>query len=274
MTPVCLCLSLDNKRLFVTDRENHLVQVLNKEDGTFIQTIGNGKGAGPGYFNSPEGVCISPDGSELYVADRYNNRINVFNPIDGSYVCRLVGRRLVDETRIFLEEPRGICISADGELLYVADFNGVQVLSVDGAHIRTINVQNPPARWDEPHFPPVGLCLSRNNDLLFVTTYFGDIVVFRTSDDTISTRFDIWVHRGPASSNICLSPDGEELYISQTRYDFVQVLRIADGSLIQRIGEYGQTAGKMFGPQGVCVSPDGEMFVADTGNYRVQVFQI
>ncbi len=264
MQPVRLCLSLDNKLLFVTDKQNDRVQVLNKEDGTFIRTIGYGKGTAPGYFNSPEGVCISPDGSELYVADCYNNRINVFKTIDGSYVCRLIGKGHN------LKRPIGICISRDGEKLYVADLNGVQVLrEADGAHIQTINVDNPLGFCE-----PLGLCLSHDNELLFVTTSWGDIVVFRTLDYSIFTRFDNVHKLYSVESDICLSPNGEALYVTQSRYDCVQVLRIEDGSIIQTIGEYGQTTGKFFRPKGVCVSPNGEMFVADTGNHRIQVFQI
>ena len=265
MKPGSLCLSHDNKCLFVTDRENH-VKVLNRADGTLIQKIGNGHGRGPGCFLEPVGVCISPDGSELYVADRYNNRINVFNPIDGSYVCRLVGKRLVGKRPIFLEQPKGICISADGELLYVADNNGVQVLRAGNSdHIRTINVDD-----------PLGLCLSHDNELLFVIMSRGDIVVFRTLDDSIFARFDRVLHRLDYSryfADICLSPNGKALYVIDGNYDRVRVLRTKDGSLIQTIGEYGQTAGKFtYGPGGICVSPDGEMFVTD--NNHIQVFQM
>jgi hypothetical protein len=39
MQPGSLCLSHDNKCLFVTDREKHHVKVLNRADGTLIQTI-------------------------------------------------------------------------------------------------------------------------------------------------------------------------------------------------------------------------------------------
>jgi sugar lactone lactonase YvrE len=59
-------------------------------------------------------------------------------------------------------------------------------------------------------------------------------------------------------SGICLSPNGDDLYVTDGLYNNVQVLR----------------TGKFITPLGVCVSSDGELIVADTWNYRIQVFQI
>ena len=266
MQPVHLCLSHDNKRLFVTDMGNHLVQVLNKEDGTFIQTIGNGQGKGPGQFlYTPWGVCISPDGRELYVADQGNHRINVFNTIDGT------------STRSFgqgqIKYPLDVCVSRDGEELYVSEtFNlngGIQVLRIsDGSRVRTIGNEL------DQNDSTDGLCLSPDNELLFVACG-KKIEVFRTRDGAhvLSSVFD---EEDGKLSGICLSPNGEELYVTNSKflYSQVYVLRTEDGSLIRTLGDHGQNQGEFISPQGVCVSPDGEMFVADTGNYRVQVFQI
>ena len=261
MQPVRLCLSNDNKRIFVTDGENHLILVLNREDGTHIQTIGNGKGKERGQFDSPWGVCISPDGRELYTADKNNHRIQVFNAIDGSYV-RTIGRGQ-------LKYPRGVCVSGNGEELYVSENKDVKVLRVaDGAHLRTI---------DEHLVDPDGLCLSHDNELLFVADQ-TKIVVFRASDGGYVRS--IFSRRGDGEdidvelSDICLSPSGEELYVTDGLYNRVQVLRADDGSFIQNIGDYGQGAGQFVTPLGVCVSRDGEVIVADTWNYRIQVFQL
>jgi DNA-binding beta-propeller fold protein YncE len=248
-----LCLSHDNKRIFVTDTNYNVIRVLNRADGTLIQTIGNGKGTAPGQFNSPGGICISPDGRELYVADKDNLRIQVLNAIDGSYV-----RAIVHDFKY----PRGVCLSVDGEKLYVSDDNGVHVLSAaDGSHFRTI---------DDIYYPD-GLCLSHNNELLFVAGE-KNIVVFRTLDGSIFSRFARVGHDQQELSDICLSPNGEELYVVDGLYDRVRVLRTNDGLLIQTIGGYGECAGKFFGASGACVSRDGELIVADT--HRIQVFQI
>jgi DNA-binding beta-propeller fold protein YncE len=259
MQPVCLCLSHNNKRLFVTDGENHVILVLNRADGTVIQEIGNGKGKAPGQFNSPWGICISPDGRELYASDKNNHRIQVFNAADGSYV-RSIGNGQ-------FKYPKGICVSRNGEELYVSDNRDVKVLRItDGTILRTFEVDDPD-----------GLCLSQDNELLFVAGQ-KNIVVFRVSNGSyvrpIFTRFGDDEQEDSELSGICLSPNGEELFVTDGLYSHVRVLRADDGSLIQTIGGHGQSDGKFVTPLGVCVSRDGEMIVADTWNYRIQVFQM
>lgn len=260
MQPVRLCLSHDNKRLFVTDGENH-IHVLNRHDGAFIQTIGKGKGDGRGQFDSPWGICISHDGKELYVADKNNHRVQVFNAIDGSYVRSFVQDQL--------KYPMDVCVSRNGEL-YVssATNNGIQVLRIsDGSHLRTIG--------NEIDLDTDGLCLSPDGQELFVTCR-KEIVVLHVAEGTHVRSIFVEVEGDEDAelSGICLSPDGEKLYVTDGMYNNVKVLRTEDGSLIQIIGEHGQTAGKFITPLGVCVSSDGELFVADTWNYRIQVFQV
>jgi len=255
MQPNGLCLSHDNKLLFVTDIRYNVIRVLNKADGTLIQTIGND----PGQLSEPYGICISPDGRELYVADTRNQCIQVFNATDGSYVRAIV--------RDF-KYPRGVCVSWNGEELYVSDNNGIHVLNAaNGSHLRTI----------DSIYHPDGLCLSHDNELLFVAGQ-KNIAVFRTLDGSfvrsIFTRFGDDEQEDAELSSICLSPNGKELYVTDGLYSHVRVLRTDDGSLIQTIGGHGQSNGKFIGPQGVCVSRDGEVIVADTWNYRIQVFQM
>jgi DNA-binding beta-propeller fold protein YncE len=262
MQPVRLCLSHHNKRLFVTDGENNRILVLNRADGTLIQTFGQGKGKDPGQFNTPWGVCISPDGNELYVADKSNHRIQVFRAIDGSYV-RTIGQGQ-------LKCPRGVCVSRNGEEIYVSSSrnNGIHVLHPrDGSLLRTIG---------QGHLvDPDELCLSPDGQELFVADREKIAVLRVTDGGYIRSIFSVVNgYAEPELSGICLSQDGEKIYVTDGAYSHIQVLRTEDGSLIQTIGNHGETAGEFITPLGVCVSPNGELFVADTWNHRIQVFQI
>ena len=61
--------------MYVVDKSNHRVQVLNS-DLTFSSTFGK-KGSGKGQFSYPRGIACDSTGS-VYVADTHNNRIKVF----------------------------------------------------------------------------------------------------------------------------------------------------------------------------------------------------
>ena len=65
-----------NDKLYVCDRGNHRVQILN----TGLMYVDNFGcyGDGDGQFNRPNGIAQDRAGN-LYVSDSYNNRVQVFD---------------------------------------------------------------------------------------------------------------------------------------------------------------------------------------------------
>jgi hypothetical protein len=120
--------------LYVTDYNNHRVQVFNAVTGVPVQCIGAGQGAGQGQLNSPlGGVVLSSveDGRgggstvEVLVPDYGNNRISVYSSVTGAFVRHMcVGE---------VSYPFGLALSLGGlcgqgfeKLLYVSECNGGQ----------------------------------------------------------------------------------------------------------------------------------------------------
>ena len=71
-----------NGNLYVADRDNHRVQVLDK-NGTFIKKFGEG-GSAPGQLSSPQDLIFLPDG-RLIVGD--NSYLNYFDS-NGTFITR------------------------------------------------------------------------------------------------------------------------------------------------------------------------------------------
>ena len=63
--------------VYVTDENNHRVQVFRHDNGAFVRTFGT-SGAGVGQLDEPHGVCCSQDGV-LYVTEWGNHRIQAFS---------------------------------------------------------------------------------------------------------------------------------------------------------------------------------------------------
>lgn len=72
------------------------------------------------------------------------------------------------------------------------------------------------------------------------------------------------------SSGVCLSNDGQLLYVAQRRNGFIEVLSVLDGSHVQRIFIFDDD----FKPDKVFMSPTNELFVLDTHNHRIHVFDV
>ncbi len=75
--PRGLCLDHSSGLLFIADRENHRIQLYNKNTFVFIRHIGSGPGLMPGQFNRPMELCICKEEGTLLVVDGYNHRVQI-----------------------------------------------------------------------------------------------------------------------------------------------------------------------------------------------------
>ena len=102
--------------VYVSDSENHRLQVFTSE-GQFLKMFGTGRrGDGRGELNKPGGVCVDSSNSRVYVSERLNHRISVFT-MDGQFVTSFgsKGKELGK-----FHHPRGLAVDNSG-VVYVCD---------------------------------------------------------------------------------------------------------------------------------------------------------
>ncbi len=78
MFPVAVALDASGN-LYVADTGNNRVEVFNSA-GSFQATYG-GFGSGSGQFNTPSGIAVNPSTGMGYVADLFNSRVDMFAPV-------------------------------------------------------------------------------------------------------------------------------------------------------------------------------------------------
>ena len=100
-------------KLYICDRYNHRVQILNK-DLTFSSSFGN-RGSGDGQFSFPWSVAFDSTGN-VYIADCVNHRIQVFMP-EGRFV-RKFGKKGSSEGELSL--PSSVSIDSN-DIVYVTE---------------------------------------------------------------------------------------------------------------------------------------------------------
>jgi len=142
-----------------------------------------------------------------------------------------------------LMAPTGIALSNDGQVIYIVDSGNqrIQRFSSDGTFIGS---------WSAEDNQRIGLGM--------LTT------------------------ANQGASDIVVGPD-DLIYVADTWNHRILVLD-ADGNLVREFGRSGEVTDNMdspdptvqpglfYGPRSIAVAPNGEIYVTDTGNERVQVF--
>jgi|688.fasta_scaffold02207_18 DNA-binding beta-propeller fold protein YncE len=153
----------------------------------------------------------------------------------------------------FLSEQRGLCEPAaalfgpDGTLAVVETHAG----RVTGAGLALENLRDPRG-------------LARSDDGAWFVSDAQGILVIRPGKQSRITL------SGARAEGLAWT--AQALYVADSQAHCVRVLDPHTGNELDRIGTRGSAAGELLGPRDVAVSASGEVFVADTGNHRVQVF--
>jgi YVTN family beta-propeller protein len=73
--------SRDVSRLFLTNRLNNTIDVIDLESRTIVDSWVAG--------GSPDMVTVSPDGSQVWVSNRFHGTVNVFDPDSGEILATI-----------------------------------------------------------------------------------------------------------------------------------------------------------------------------------------
>jgi sugar lactone lactonase YvrE len=227
--------------IYVADTENNRIRKVTP-DGVVTTLAGSGVGFGSGAgsadgtgtnasFVRPRGVSVGPDGN-IYVADTGNNCIRKVTP-DG-LVTTLAGG--IQSTAF--NGPQGIAVAPDGTI-YVADSGANRIRK-----------------------------MIYNGTAWVVTTLAGS-GAFAFSDGT-GTNASFSRIKG-----ITIAPDGT-IYVADPDNNRIRI--VTSTGVVTTLAGSGTPAfsdgtgsGASFSyPDGVAVAPDGNIYVADTGNNRIR----
>jgi sugar lactone lactonase YvrE len=131
--PEGMVVSPDGKTLYIADSRNNRIRKMDLATGTVGTIAGrafpgsnDGVGDGAGFY-APKAVAVTPDGKILYVSDSGNNMIRKID-LSNNTVTTVAGKGALTSgmddgigVAASFRQPRGIVISPDGSILYVAD---------------------------------------------------------------------------------------------------------------------------------------------------------
>ncbi len=269
-------------RLYVADMDNHRLQIFDVTEPltpTYQATIGvaNEPGADNDHLDGPRGVAV--DETYIYVADSRNNRVQIFDIETRAYVDTI----LSDCDGFDDDCANDVAVDADG-LIYVSEPKRsiVQQYDSDLNLVRTFGVPDEPYPVDGDHFMEIsGLAASPDGGLLVMAPYGNPQVYKLDAQGDLEWTLDFpewpsyfgrfWTCMRDCPPDDVTTDSAGNVYVT---FDNIRLYH-PDGSYWKSIGSANNagSGGDQFDrPDGVAVTPAGVVYVADSGNHRVQVF--
>lgn len=223
---------------------------------TFKAAYGK-SGSGNGQFSEPRGVAVAANG-DVYVADTKNNRVQELSP-SGEYLMQFGS----SEGSGKLKEPQGVAVAPNGDV-YVADTGGecVKVFGEKGEYIRQFASED-----------VIGVAVSAQEEI-FVLADASKVI--QEYSETGSRIREFGEESARSGSEDVVQPQ-----TIAVRNGVVYVTDRTSLTPIQKFSTEGAYIGGVSGlkgsgndqfkePEGITVVPDGDIYISEIGNDRVQ----
>jgi len=253
----------DDQRLFITDRSNHAVRMVNLQTGVistvagkgFSEALGDGGLATDARIREPSGITVDALGN-IYISDAGNHRVRRVDAESG--IIETVAGTGSDgfsgdggpATEADLNFPWGLFLSEEGDL-YIAEFGGNRVRKVDtSGRITTVAGKGPSgfglSGFDGDGGPATQASLNSPSGVFLDQT--GELYIVDWGNNRIRK----------------VDPSGRITTVAGSG-----PIGFEEGSAA---GDGGQaTDAELSAPSGIFIDAFGNLFIADQLNDRVRV---
>lgn len=275
LTPRGIAIAPDGS-IYVADSGNHRIVHLSSEGtligqwGSYGQTEAEAV-APPGTFSEPWGVTVAPDGS-IYVADTWNHRVQKFSP-EGEFLAE-IGPFNEDGEQIFWG-PRAVAIDSSGRV-YIVDTGNHRIVIYDssGAYLGEFGGEG----YDYGQLrEPVGIAFDISNHAYVADTWNHRVQVYEEINENNYIYSREWTVEGWYGESLQNKPYlsiSNENHVCLTDPEGFRVLCFStEGTFFIGWENFGATASSFGLVNGIAFTEDNKVWVVDSGNNRVMLFE-
>ena len=259
------------------------------------------RGTGDEELMGPADVVYNGDERLLYVVDSENNRINVFEndgehdsefgtfcSVDDIEDCNDNARGADDDGDAQFDNPTAATLD-DRENLFVVDSGNGRIQMFDNGRFE-MKFGSTDTRDDDYLGSPQGIAIWESEEKIFVSSRTTDAIHVFDYDGEFLFDFDDFGRDSFDNPTHLLIDNTEKiLYVSDSENDQVVIFKLVRGSTcpsgtdreadgvcyVEKFGESGRGDGEFSSPSGLALDGENDLlYVADTGNDRVQSFQL
>ena len=205
----------------------------------------------------PRGIAVDDNGS-VYVADRAD-RVNVYDR-NGTFLRSISG---------IPGDPWGLSIQGNRLAVGNSGAHYVRIYDVNGTFIKQFGTYGKGVgEFDQPR----GVSFAPNGDLWVADRVNHRVQIFDGNGTYLRQIGHLSENPGLYWPQ-AVAKDLSNYYFSDTGNNRVVVMSQADGSYVRTIARSGTDPGQVLDPRGIALDGQGRIYVADSGNNRVQIFE-
>jgi tripartite motif-containing protein 71 len=256
-------------QVYVTDTFNHRIQRFSAT-GTYQAKWGyRGRGTGDA-MDYPRGIAVDPQDRTLWMNNTRSANIKHYTS-SGSFLGDFGTQGAADDQFFY---SRGIHAGTDGRL-YVPDSGNrrLKVMSKTGALIWSAPCGTPALTGNYVLFG----CTSVDRDSagnVYAAAPTEDVIYKFSSTGTLIAKYGTHgTGEGQFDGAYGVAVRGNRMYVSEMDNNRISVLSTT-GQFLGSFGGAGTAHGKFRRPTALAFDSTGRLYVTDTGNERVEVFNV
>ena len=280
-TPWGVVVSKDEK-VVVSDFESNCLLVFSK-DGNLLQTIGK-EGKGEVEFKSPRGLACTP-ANHIIVAEKGNHRLQEVT-LEGQFV-RFFGTnesgKAGSENGQF-NSPTGVAVNSEAIVFATDSLNHrIQYFKPNGTFLGVIEKREHGNGLNDPSsisiYKQLRIQGEGSRELIFVTERQGHQVQCFEKEDGMYVSVKMFgergVNKGQMREPVGIQVDQKSGYVFVTElYNHRISIFSRSGKFISCFGSRGNGPSQFQNPMSIATLGDTRVVITDSGNGRLQVFNI
>ncbi|XP_030837060.1 tripartite motif-containing protein 2 isoform X1 [Strongylocentrotus purpuratus] len=243
-------------RILVTDSNNQCIQGFNSS-GEVKQRFGV-RGRSNGQLQRPTGIAVSHNGNYI-VADYENKWISNFSP-EGKFINKIGTGKLV--------APKGVAVDNNNNIIVVD--NRASTIFIFSPSGKVLNKIGSRGAQDQQLCGPHFVAVNKDNHIIVSDFHNHCIKIFDIDGQLITSFGSRGEGNGQFNAPTGVAVDNlGNIIVADWGNSRLQVFD-SSGSFVSYINTMGDP---LYGPQDICITSDGHVAVADSGNHCVKVYK-